>query len=247
MTMKASTEAMRALLYDTIAAVDRSHHHPDKEARAAAGERASLLTPVAKAWCTDLGVEVTSIGIQVHGGMGYVEETGVAQHFRDARITPIYEGTNGIQAIDLVMRKVPIDGGAVVGGYLAEMRALTETLAGFDRLSPLMTGFAGALSSLEEATDWLLAQDDPNDMLAGAAPYLRMFGTVAGGYYLARLALGALDGVGNGSDPWLGAKIDTAAFYVNQIMPQASSLLPAVTAGAGPLFAVSQEQLGAAT
>jgi alkylation response protein AidB-like acyl-CoA dehydrogenase len=245
MTMKANTEAMRSLLYDTIAAVDRSHHDPDEHARARAAERASLLTPVAKAWCTDLGVELTSIGLQVHGGMGYVEETGSAQHFRDARITPIYEGTNGIQAIDLAMRKLPTDGGAVVRGYLAEMDAFAQTLAGDDRLEPLVAGFTDAVSALGEATEWLLAREDPNDVLAAASPYLRMFGTVVGGYHLARQARRAVAALGNGGDPWFGAKIETASFYVTQILPQVHGLLPAVTAGAGPLFAVSPEQLGA--
>jgi len=245
MTMKASTEAMRALLYDTIAAVDRSQHHPDEQARTAAGDRASLLTPVAKAWCADLGVELTSIGIQVHGGMGYVEETGAAQHFRDSRITPIYEGTNGIQAIDLVMRKLPIDGGTVVHGYFAEMRGLTEGLVADRRLSRLANGYSEAIAALETATDWLLSKKDPNDVLAGATPFLRMFGTVVGGYYLARQALSAGEALGNGDDPWFEAKIDTASFYLTQIMPQAAGLLSAVTGGADSLFAVAEEQLTA--
>ena len=129
MTMKAYNEASRGLLYDTAAAGERAHRHPDEAGRREAANRVALLTPVAKAWCSDLGVAMTSIGVQVHGGVGYVEETGAAQHYRDARITPIYEGTNGIQAIDLVMRKLQMDDGAVVRSYLDEMAALDAPLA----------------------------------------------------------------------------------------------------------------------
>ncbi|HUS62021.1 MAG TPA: acyl-CoA dehydrogenase family protein, partial [Acidimicrobiales bacterium] len=123
LTMRALTEAMRALCYVNAEAIDVARHHPDDATRAKAQERADVLTPVSKGWCTDMGVEVTSLAIQVHGGMGYVEETGVAQHFRDSRITPIYEGTNGIQAMDLVGRKLPIRAGGAVMDLIEEMAA----------------------------------------------------------------------------------------------------------------------------
>jgi alkylation response protein AidB-like acyl-CoA dehydrogenase len=237
MTMKAYNEACRGLLYDTAAAGERARRSPDVAARNAAAARVALLTPVAKAWCTDVGVAMTSVGIQVHGGMGYVEESGAPQHYRDSRITPIYEGTNGIQAIDLVMRKVPMGEGAVVLSYLDEMAALDGGLgaATESRLDTLRAPLAAAVAALREATEWLLGCEDPNDRLAGATPYLDMFGTVAGGAYLARLAIAA---AAENSDAWTEAKIDTAVFYAHQILPRAAGWLPSVTAGAGELFAV---------
>ena len=237
MTMKAYNEASRGLLYDTAAAGERAHRHPEQAGRQEAANRVALLTPVAKAWCSDLGVAMTSIGVQVHGGVGYVEETGAAQHYRDARITPIYEGTNGIQAIDLVMRKLPMDDGAVVRSYLDEMAALAAPLAesSDSRFTVMREALVPALAALREATEWLITSDDPNDRLAGASPYLDMFGTVAGGAYLIRMALAA---AAEDRDAWLEAKIDTAAFYANQIMPRAAGWLPSTTAGASELFAI---------
>jgi len=242
LTMRASNEAMRALLYDTAGAVDRARHHPDAGARRAAQDRVALLTPVAKAWSTDLAVAMTSIGIQVHGGMGYIEETGAAQFFRDARITPIYEGTNGIQAIDLVMRKLPMGDGAVVRSYLDEIAGLDAGLAAAgDPFTTMRTRLAAALGALEEATGWISSVDDPRDALAGATPYLRMFGTVAGGAYLARLALAA---AGAGDDPWLAAKVATARFYAERILPTAAGLLDAVRAGVAGLDEIDPAALG---
>lgn len=242
MTMKAYNEAARALLYDTAASGERMHRHPDEAGRRAGSDRVALLTPVAKAWCTDVGVEMTSIGVQVHGGMGYVEETGAAQHYRDARITPIYEGTNGIQAIDLVMRKLPMDGGRVIRGYIDEMAALEGPLieSGDPRLETIGKMLLSSTASLSDATEWLLACEDPNDRLAGATPYLKMFGIIAGGYYLARLALAA---TAEDSDSWLDAKINTSAFYAKQLLPTAFGLLPSVKAGAAGLFSVPIESL----
>jgi hypothetical protein len=242
MTMKAFIEAMRALIYDTTAATDRSRHASSPEERELGAKRQALLTPVTKAWCSDRGVELTSIGIQVHGGAGYIEETGAAQHYRDARITPIYEGTNGIQAIDLVMRKVPMDGGGVVRGYLAEIDALDGSLgeAG-ERFHEMRSNLRDALAALTSATEWLLACDEPGDILAAATPYLEMFGTVAGGYYMAREALHA---AATPPDAWLEAKVDTALFYAQDLLPRATGLLPAVTAGADRLFAIDEALLG---
>jgi alkylation response protein AidB-like acyl-CoA dehydrogenase len=245
MTMKAYNEASRGLLYDTAAAGERAHRHPDEAGRRRATDRVALLTPVAKAWCSDLGVAMTSIGVQVHGGMGYVEETGAAQHYRDARITPIYEGTNGIQAIDLVMRKLPMDDGGVVRSYLDEMAALEAPLAQSDdpRFAVMREALAPAVAALREATEWLITCDDPNDRLAGASPYLDMFGIVAGGGYLIRMALAA---AAEERDPWIDAKIDTAAFYAHQILPRAAGWLSSSTAGASELFAIPVDGLEAA-
>ena len=242
MTMKAYNEACRGLLYDTAAAGERAHRASDEGDRKAAAARVALLTPVAKAWCTDVGVTMTSIAVQVHGCMGYVEESGAPQHYRDARITPIYEGTNGIQAIDLVMRKLPMADGSVVRSFLDEMAELDGPLAnaGEPRLDSIREPLAAAVAPLREATEWLLACEDPNDRLAGATPYLDMFGTVAGGAYLARLAIAA---AGEDRDEWMEAKIDTAVFYAHQILPRAAGWLSSITAGAGELFAVPVEGL----
>ncbi len=240
-TMKAYIEACRALLYDTAAAAERSHRHPDEAAREDAAGRVALLTPVAKAWCTDVGVAMTSIGLQVHGGMGFIEEAGAAQHYRDSRITPIYEGTNGIQAIDLVGRKLSMDDGSVMRRYLDEIDALDDDLAAATdpRLAVVRTRLAESVRRLREVTEWLLAGDDQRDALGAATPYLELFGTVAGGAYLARLALAAQDS----DDSWLDSKIDTAVFYAGNILPKASGLAAAATSGAAMLFAVATEDL----
>ncbi len=244
LTMKAYIEAMRPLLYTNAVSIDLARHHHDPAEREARRELTDLLTPISNAWCTDLGVELTSIGVQVHGGMGYVEETGVAQYLRDSRIAPIYEGTNGIQAIDLVMRKVPMRGGGVVADLLAQIEALDgELAAAGPELAGVRVGLAHGVSALREATDWIMSRGlaEPNDALAGATPYLRLFGLVIGGWLLARSALAAsrlLPSAGGSDAVFLQEKIGTARFYVEQLLPQAACLLPAVTAGAGPLFQV---------
>jgi alkylation response protein AidB-like acyl-CoA dehydrogenase len=243
LTMKAYIEAMRCLLYLNGESIDLARHHPDASVRQARQELVDLLTPVSKAWCTDLGVELTSIAVQVHGGMGYVEETGVAQYFRDSRIAPIYEGTNGIQAIDLVTRKLPMRGGAVVKGHLAAMSALDDELAAAgDELAGMRARLAEGVAVLTEATDWLVARlaTEPNDVLAGAGPYLHMFGLVTGGWLMARSALAArrLLAAGAPDQEWLADKVATARFYAEQLLPQAGGLLRAATGGAALLYDV---------
>ena len=246
LTMRAYVEAMRALVYVNAEAVDLSRHDPDEAARARAAERADLLTPISKAWCTDLGVEVTSLAVQVHGGMGYVEETGVAQHYRDARIAPIYEGTNGIQAMDLVGRKLPIRAGGAVADLLEDMAALDAELQ-VPELASIGAALRDGVAALREATDWLLAHGiaQPVDALAGATPYLRLFGIVTGGWVLARSAVAATAALaaGTGDDGFLRDKVVTARFYAEQLLPAARGLLPAVTAGAADLFAIPEARL----
>jgi alkylation response protein AidB-like acyl-CoA dehydrogenase len=252
LTMKAYIEAMRALLYTNAISIDLARHHPDRAEREARQELVDLLTPISKAWCTDLGVELASIGLQVHGGAGYVEETGVAQYLRDSRISPIYEGTNGIQAIDLVMRKVPMRDGGVVADLLAQMEALgPELAAAGPELAGIQPALADGVRVLREATGWILSRGKagPNDTLAGATPYLRMAGLVVGGWLMARSALAAARLLRDTAGPdavFLREKIGTACFYAGQLLPQAAGLLPAVTAGAGPLFQIdlSQASLG---
>ncbi len=244
LTMKAYIEAMRAMLYTNAVSIDLARHHPDRADREARRELVDLLTPISKAWCTDLGVDLTSIGLQVHGGMGYIEETGVAQYLRDSRIAPIYEGTNSIQAIDLVIRKVPMRAGGVIKDLLTQMEALDRELAvAGPELAGVRSALANGVSALREATDWIMSHGlaEPNDALAGAAPYLRLSGLVIGGWLIARSALAAsrlLRNAGGSDAVFLREKIGTARFYAEQLLPQAAGLLPAVTAGAGPLFQV---------
>ena len=229
-----------------------ARHHPDAAEREAHQDLVELLTPISKAWCSDLGNELTSLALQVHGGMGYVEETGVAQHYRDVRIAAIYEGTNGIQAIDLVIRKLPIRDGAAVRELIDQMRTQAkDTEAGGSTARSIGPNLADAVDALTEATEWLLDRgvkgSEPMDVLAGATPYLRMFGTVVGGYLLARQAAAAtrlLDTGGDGYDTdFLRAKVATAKFYAEQLLPQARGLLGAVVAGHDDLFAIEPKYL----
>jgi alkylation response protein AidB-like acyl-CoA dehydrogenase len=238
LTMKAYVEAMRALCYVNAAAIDRGHAAADEDTRLRNQELADLLTPISKGWCTDVGSDVASLGIQVHGGMGFIEETGVAQHYRDVRIAAIYEGTNGIQAIDLVGRKLPMRDGAVVRELLATMRNLDGDLAATD-LDDLRAPLTQAIDAIAEAAEWLLRnRANQADVLAGATPFLRMAGLVAGGWLLARAALIATQQRATAdaeANAWLDAKIATARFFVTQLLPGAAALLPAVTGGAGQL------------
>jgi alkylation response protein AidB-like acyl-CoA dehydrogenase len=247
MTMKAYIEASRALVFATAAAVDRARRLEDEDARTAALLRADLLTPVAKAWPTDLASTVASLAMQVFGGMGYIEETGVAQVYRDARISSIYEGTNGIQAIDLVGRKLPSAAGAAVMAFIADISELLGELeAAGDDFGSIHAALAAALGQLQQATGWLAANgmEDPNEALAGATPYLEMFGLVAGGYYLARSAVIARDlmEAGGADASFLEAKIVTARFYCEQLLPRTAGLAPAVMAGKRDLFALDPGQ-----
>ena len=241
MTMKAYTEAMRGLVYAAVAADDRMHSASTEAERNDARDRLALLTPITKSWCTDHGVDVASIGVQVFGGMGFIEESGAPQFYRDARITPIYEGTNGIQALDLVMRKLPMEGGAVINGYLDEIDALAARLAATDDLSDVARSLSTALAAVRTATGFLL-DADPGDAMAGATPYQEMLGTLAGGYYLARQAEAAIEGAKD--DQWLAAKVSTARFYAATILPLASGMSGAVMSGADVLFAVDKDEIG---
>jgi 3-(methylsulfanyl)propanoyl-CoA dehydrogenase len=229
LTMRASTAAARAICYATAVAIDRSQRGKTEAVRQTAHKRASLLTPVAKAFSTDIGIEVASLGVQVHGGMGYIEETGAAQHYRDARIAAIYEGTNGIQAIDLVMRKLPLEGGDAVRAYLDELRQTLKAVLATNDPAFGNTGYrlGQLIGCVDRATQWLLAQRGSDAALAGATPYLRMIGTLAGGCMLAEQALAALRESGDGA-----ARIALTRFFAENIAPQASGLERSVTEGA---------------
>jgi alkylation response protein AidB-like acyl-CoA dehydrogenase len=230
MTMRALTRAARAICYATAGAIDGSHGKSDGAAEA--DGRAALLTPIAKAFSTDIGIEVASLGVQVHGGMGFIEETGAAQHLRDARIAAIYEGTNGIQAIDLATRKVPLQGGAVVRAYLDELRTIVKAVQATNDPAFGATGarLAEAVDSLDRATTWLLSkiEKEPQAALAGATPYLRLFGNAAGGCMLADEALAALRIAG--AEP--ASRVAIARFFAENIAVQASGLEWTVIEGA---------------
>ena len=247
LTQRAYIEAMRALCYANAHALDLASHADDPAVRDHQQKLADLLTPMSKAWSTDLGVELTSLALQVHGGMGYIEETGVAQHFRDARIAPIYEGTNGIQALDLVGRKLPYDGGAFVTGYLSQLRDVATSLP--EQLETISRGLSAALDELEKATGWLFEHRESfNDVFAAATPYLRAFATVVGGTLLAKGAAAAqraLDsGDHGGFEPdFLAGKVAVARFYAEQLLPSVHGQLAAVTAGAHDLYALEPSQL----
>ncbi len=231
LTMRGLTAAARHVCYATAAALDRAHRSKDERARRAGADRAALLTPVAKAFSTDIGIEVASLGVQVHGGMGYIEETGAAQHLRDARIAAIYEGTNGIQAVDLVTRKVPLEGGETVRGYIAELRGIADAVRAANDPSFGATArrLTETLDALERTTQWLLGRigKDNDAALAGATHYLRLFGTAAGGCMMAGEALAASR---NGGDA--AGRIGLARFFAETLAVQAAGLEAAITEGA---------------
>lgn len=242
MTMRAMTQAARAICLVTARELDIAHATSDPAKKAAALARSALLTPVAKAFSTDIGVEVASIGVQIHGGMGFVEETGAAQYYRDARILPIYEGTNGIQAIDLVTRKLPLEGGKVLEAYIGEMQATVEAVRASNRpeFGLMADRLGGAVKALAEASRWLggaLAKN-PESALAGAQPYLRLFGLTAGGIYLARGALAAAREDASGA-----ARIALARFFAENLTTAAGGLKDTIVSGADSTLLLEPEAL----
>ena len=242
MSMRAQTEAMRALAYYTNAALDRSRHHEDSETRGYNSRRTDLLTPVVKAWCTDLGVDISSTGVQMHGGMGFIEETGAAQYFRDSRIAPIYEGTNGIQAIDLLGRKLLRDGGAAMDELLAELDALPDS--DDPELAPILAAQKNATQTLRRATEWMLdpANNDVNRKFAGAHAFLHLAGTVVGGWLMTRAALTTAKGETTGASPeFLNSKRITARFYADHILPRADMHLATITRGGDSVMALAED------
>jgi acyl-CoA dehydrogenase len=240
-TMRSLTNAARAICYATAEAIDRAQRCEDPAERQSAGERAALLTPVAKAFASDIAVEVGSLGIQVHGGMGFIEETGAAQHLRDARILPIYEGTNGIQATDLVTRKLPLSGGETVLGQIQEMRRIAGRLADADctSLQAAAGPIRGAVDSLDRATRFMLralAENASEDALAAASPYLRLFATAQGGALLGAAALAAHRAAAAGDNDHAHAgRVQLARFFADNIATSAPGLADVVVGGAASL------------
>ena len=242
LTMRALTSASRSICYACAHAIDMARAS-DGETKQFWQERADLLTPIAKAFSTDCGSEVASLGVQVHGGMGYIEETGAAQHLRDARITQIYEGTNGIQAIDLVNRKLALSGGQHVLDYIEEMRAIAEETRqsnrpGFGQMGEKLVRSLDDLHAATVHIQGLIAEGETEKVLAGATPYGRLFGVAAGGAYLARAALAS-----NGADPDAAMRVLTARFFAESICPETVGLRTVITEGAGAVLEAETELL----
>ncbi|HYQ91106.1 MAG TPA: acyl-CoA dehydrogenase C-terminal domain-containing protein, partial [Candidatus Competibacteraceae bacterium] len=247
MSMKSQVEAMRALNYVIAMHMDMAGHHPDPETRKAHQSRLDLLIPITKGWCSEVCNEVTSLGVQVFGGMGFVEETGAAQHYRDARIASIYEGTTGIQAADLAGRKLVMDKGQAMLNLIADMHKVEEQLgkAGGDDLAAIKAGLGQGIEALNSATQWMLAtiaQDAPS-VMAVSVNYLMLSGYVCGGWQMARAALVAQQKLAAGEDPeFHEAKLITARFYAEQILPKATALLNAIKAGGKSTLALAEGQ-----
>jgi alkylation response protein AidB-like acyl-CoA dehydrogenase len=244
--MKARIEAARALCLLTAVSADLARAAPTAEAREAARLREELLTPIAKAWSTDAGVEIASLGVQIHGGMGFIEETGAAQHYRDARIAPIYEGTNGIQAMDLAGRKLGLENGEGVRALIADMRAGAAGLIDHvdERLTPVGQRLDAAIDAAEAATAWIAERRGQPDALAGATAYLKLMGDVIGGWLLGRGAIAAADGrVGDAA--YEDARIALTAHYAETVLAQAPGQTPSITAGAAGLLGLDAAALGA--
>ena len=248
MSMKAQTEAMRALASLASTYLDLALRHPDRAERDKNQALFDLLTPVVKGWCTEQSIEIASTGVQIHGGMGFIEETGAAQYLRDARITTIYEGTTGIQANDLLGRKVAYEKGATIKLMLSQMRSVDADLAkaAHPALDVIRVALAQGVAELAEATDWLL-DTFPGNMKAasaGAVPFLKLFGTVAGGWQMARAALIAKNNLdGNiGDTDFYRAKIATARFYAEHVLPLAGAFRRQIVDGSKSVLALEEAQ-----
>jgi alkylation response protein AidB-like acyl-CoA dehydrogenase len=247
LTMKAQTEAMRALAYSASAALDKANHHPDERERRTHQALVDFLIPIVKGWCTEQGVEIASVGVQIHGGMGFIEETGAAQYLRDARITTIYEGTTGIQAADLVGRKVGFEKGATAFAIIEVMRKIDAKLAtsGNPDVSAARENLRHAIDGLAAATQWVVDTfpHNPQAVAAVSVPFLKLWGTVGGGWLMARAALIADAKAGtDGDTDFYRSKIVTARFYAEHILPQAAGLTSAVTGGSSSVLALTEAQ-----
>ena len=240
MDMKSRTEAMRTLAYYAAANIDKAH-----AGDAAAQSRVDLLTPVVKGWSTEQGVELSSVGVQVFGGVGFIEETGACQYYRDSRITTIYEGTTGIQANDLIGRKLARETvpGAAMKALLAEMSATAAELAGDNVTASIAANLKNGIAALSSAADWLLANYGPNPQAAaaGAVPFLKLTGIVVGGWLMAKSAAIAAKRLAEGSsDDFYKAKLATATYFADHQLPQAGGLAAAITAGSASVFALPE-------
>ena len=250
MLMKSQAEAMRALAYTTAAAMDFARKSGNPAERKRHQAYVDLMIPVVKGWSTETGIEIASLGVQVHGGMGFVEETGAAQYLRDARITTIYEGTTGIQAMDLVGRKIAREGGETAKQWLAELKTFDAGLARSKHpdVQALRNQFAPGVQALADCVEFIVASSakDPRPAFAGAVPFLKLMGIVAGGWQMGRAALAAERTLQSGDRSFLEAKIATARFYADHVLVQAPALRNTVVNGAAGVMALSEDQFLAA-
>ncbi len=248
MSMRAQTEAARALAYVTAAAFDAAHHHPDAGVRKTNQAFYEYMVPIVKGWSTEMSIDVASNGVQVHGGMGFIEETGAAQHYRDARILPIYEGTTAIQANDLVGRKTVRDGGATAKAIIAQARQTEDELGAGDsaELAAIRRQLGLGLDALEQVVDFMVAnmKADIKGVFAGSVPYLKLAGIVLGGWQMARAALAAQRKLasGDGDASFYRAKIGTARFFADHLLSQAGAYRSAIVDGSAGVMALAEEQ-----
>ena len=250
MLMKSQAEAMRALAYTTAAAMDFAHKSGNPVERKRHQAYVDLMIPVVKGWSTETGIEIASLGVQVHGGMGFVEETGAAQYLRDARITTIYEGTTGIQAMDLVGRKIAREGGETAKQWLAELKTFDAGLARSKHpdVQAFRNQFSPGVQAVADCVEFIVASSakDPRPAFAGAVPFLKLMGIVAGGWQMGRAALAAERTLQSGDRSFLEAKIATARFYADHVLVQAPALRNTVVNGAAGVMALSEDQFLAA-
>ena len=241
--MKSQIEAMRGAAYYMGSQIDVSRHGADEAGREAADARVALFTPIIKGWLTEVAQEITSLGVQIHGGMGFVEETGAAQYMRDARILPIYEGTTGIQGNDLVGRKILGDEGRAIRALIGDMRATAELVGHADALADLKPALDASIEDLDTVVDWLIAAApyDQNAPAAAAVNLLLLAGTVIGGWHMARAALAANANAGGYDKAFCESRIKTARFYIAHVLPRGHGYARAATAGADVVMSMAEE------
>jgi len=247
MLMKAQTEAMRALAYTTAASLDFSHKSASEDEKKRHQAFADLMIPVVKGWSTETGIEIASLGVQVHGGMGFIEETGAAQYLRDARITTIYEGTTGIQAMDLVGRKISRDGGVAAKAWLREVETVLDELKKSQNpeVKVIHARLSAGVQAVSDSVEFIVGEKNMSNSFAGAVPFLKLMGIVAGGWQMARAALAAERKVSSDTS-FYTAKIATARFYGDHVLVQAPGLRDTVVKGAAGVMALSDDQFLAA-
>ena len=243
MTIKAYSDAMRYMMYDNQMMLDFLYFGNDDQ-REYGEARGGLLTPISKSWISDLSVELTSMAIQIYGGMGYVEETGVAQYYRDARIAPIYAGTNGIQALDLALRKIHVDDGKAVNNLFDEMLLVSSELKNSERLSKLYESYEFHIKNLMESTEKvrkLLINDNQKSISGFASPYTKMFGQVLGGYFMAKAAVLADKKYKETDEEFYKDKITLSKFYIEQLLPLSATNMPPIDCDVDDLFSIKNE------
>ena len=243
MTIKSYSDAMRYMMYDNQMMLDFLYFGNDDQ-REYGEARGGLLTPISKSWISDLSVELTSMAIQIYGGMGYVEETGVAQYYRDARIAPIYAGTNGIQALDLALRKIHVDDGKAVNNLFDEMLLVSSELKNSERLSKLYESYEFHIKNLMESTEKvrkLLINDNQKSISGFASPYTKMFGQVLGGYYMAKAAVLADKKYKETDEEFYKDKITLSKFYIEQLLPLSATNMPPIDCDVDDLFSIKNE------